>query len=44
MVQGIATETRIRDGQLTTMRVAYMDVFVKRGDRWVVIRSFGHKL
>lgn len=44
VVQGSATEVRKVDGQSTTLHVAYMDVWVKRGDRWVVIRSRANKL
>jgi ketosteroid isomerase-like protein len=44
VMQGSVTETRISSGQRSTIRVAYMDVWVKRGDRWVVVRSHAHKL
>lgn len=44
VLQGSVTETRISDGQRSTIRVAYMDVWVKRGDRWVVVRSYATKL
>jgi ketosteroid isomerase-like protein len=44
VLQGSVTETRISDGQRSTIRVAYMDVWVKRGDRWVVVRSYASKL
>jgi len=44
VLQGSVTETRITDGQSSTFRVAYMDVWVKRGDRWVVVRSYASKL
>ena len=44
VLQGSVTETRIADGQSRTYRVAYMDVWVKRGDRWVVVRSHATKL
>jgi ketosteroid isomerase-like protein len=44
VLQGSVTETRIKDGQRSSFQVAYMDVWVKRGDRWVVVRSFAKKL
>jgi ketosteroid isomerase-like protein len=44
VLQGSVTETRITDGQSTTFRVAYMDVWVKRGDRWLVVRSHAKKI
>lgn len=44
VIQGSVTEKRIKDGQLGTVRVAFMDAFEKRGDRWVVVRSQAHKL
>ena len=44
VLQGSVTETRISDGQRSTVRAAYMDVWVKRGDRWVVVRSYATKL
>jgi ketosteroid isomerase-like protein len=44
VLQGSVTETRIKDGQRNTFQVAYMDVWVKRGDRWMVVRSFAKKL
>jgi ketosteroid isomerase-like protein len=44
VLQGSVTETRIVDGQTSTVRVTYMDVWVKRGDRWVVFRSHAAKL
>jgi ketosteroid isomerase-like protein len=44
VLQGSVTETRISDGQRSTIRVGYMDVWVKRGDKWVVIRSYAKKL
>lgn len=44
VLQGSVTETRMADGQSSSVRVAYMDVWVKRGDRWVVVRSFATKL
>jgi ketosteroid isomerase-like protein len=44
VLQGSVTETRIADGQRNTFRVTYMDVWVKRGDRWMVFRSHANKL
>lgn len=44
VIQGSVTETRIKDGKLGTVRVAFMDVFMKRGDKWVAVRSQAHKL
>ncbi|HTE53001.1 MAG TPA: nuclear transport factor 2 family protein [Kofleriaceae bacterium] len=44
VLQGSVTETRISDGQRSTVRVAYMDVWVKRGDKWLVVRSYATKL
>lgn len=44
VLQGSVTETRIANGQSSTYRVVYMDVWAKRGDRWVVVRSQATKL
>lgn len=44
VIQGSVTERRIMDGQTSIFHVGYMDVFVKRGDRWVVVRSHAKKL
>lgn len=44
VLQGSVTETRIVDGKHSTFVVTYMDVWVKRGDRWVVFRSHASKL
>jgi len=44
VLQGSATETRLSDGQRMTVRVAYMDVWAKRGARWVLVRSYATKL
>jgi ketosteroid isomerase-like protein len=44
VLQGSVTETRIKDGNSSTFRVAYMDVWVKRGDNWLVVRSHAKKL
>lgn len=44
VLQGSVTETRLADGQRRTFRVTYMDVWVKRGGRWLVFRSHATKL
>ena len=44
VLQASLTERRLKDGQVDTVRIACMDVFEKRGDRWVVVRSQAHKL
>ena len=44
VVQGSVTETRITDGEESTFKGAWMDVFEKRGDRWVMVRSQSAKL
>lgn len=44
VLQGSVTETRIADGKRSTIRVAYMDVWVKRGGKWMVVRSYATKL
>lgn len=44
VLQGSVTETQITNGQSRSIRVAYMDVWVKRGDRWVVVRSHTAKI
>jgi ketosteroid isomerase-like protein len=44
VLQGSVTETRISDGQPSTIQVGYMDVWLKRGARWVVVRSHANKL
>jgi ketosteroid isomerase-like protein len=44
VLQGSVTETRLIDGQRSTFRVHYMDVWVKRGDQWVVFRSHAAKI
>jgi len=44
VVQGTATEKIMMvDGKRSTVRVGFMDVFVKRGDKWVVVRSLAKK-
>jgi len=44
VVQGSITEKRSTNGQARTLRAAWMDVFEKRGDKWVVVRSQSAKL
>ncbi|HEX3763595.1 MAG TPA: nuclear transport factor 2 family protein [Kofleriaceae bacterium] len=45
VLQGSVTETLVaEDGQSKILRAAYMDVFVKQGDKWVVIRSQDTKI
>jgi ketosteroid isomerase-like protein len=44
VLQGSATETWITDGRTTTTRIAYMDVYVKRGDEWLMVRSHAKPL
>ena len=44
VVQGRVTETRITRGQESSFKGAWMDVFEKRGERWVVVRSQSAKL
>ena len=44
VLSGSVTEQRLAGGQLSTIRVAYMDVWVKRGGRWVVVRSHANKI
>jgi ketosteroid isomerase-like protein len=44
VLQASLTEKRLKDGQVGTVRIACMDVFERRGDTWVVVRSQAHKL
>ena len=44
VVQGSTTNHLLEDGQHTTHKFAWMDVFEKRGDKWVVVRSEVTKL
>jgi ketosteroid isomerase-like protein len=39
VVQGSVDEKWLTDGQSSASHVTYMDVWVRRGDRWVVVRS-----
>jgi hypothetical protein len=44
VVQGSATEHMSVNGQDSVLHTAFMDVFMKRSGKWVVIRSQSHKL
>jgi ketosteroid isomerase-like protein len=44
VLQGSATETWLTDGRTSTTRIAYMDVYVKRGDRWLLVRAHAKKI
>lgn len=44
VVQGSNTETRTTDGRASSFKAAWMDVFEKRGDKWVLVRSQSAKL
>jgi len=44
VLQGSATETWLSDGQTSTIRIAYMDVYVKRGDKWLMVRAHAKRL
>ena len=39
VVQGSVSETSIADGKESTHKSVWMDVFEKRGDKWMVVRS-----
>ncbi|QJR09251.1 hypothetical protein DSM104443_00288 [Usitatibacter rugosus] len=43
VVQGIVTEKRTDDGKDTSGKYVWMDVFVKRADKWVCVRSTGFR-
>jgi ketosteroid isomerase-like protein len=43
VVQGIVTEKRTDDGKDTSGKFVWMDVFVKRADKWVCVRSTGFR-
>ncbi|PYV64725.1 MAG: hypothetical protein DMG97_34130 [Acidobacteria bacterium] len=43
-VQGSVMEKRTTRGQDTSGKVVWMDVFVKRGDKWVIVRSHYSRL
>jgi hypothetical protein len=44
VVQGSVTEKRATRGQDTSGKVVWMDVFVKSGDKWVIVRSHSAKM
>ena len=44
VVQGSATEKRTTGGQDSSGKSVWMDVFVKRGDKWVIVRSHSAKV
>lgn len=44
VLRGSATETWLTDGQTSTTRIAYMDVYVKRGDDWLLVRAHAKAL
>jgi hypothetical protein len=39
VLQGTVTEKRSDDGQDTSGHGSFMDVCIKRGDKWVIVRS-----
>jgi len=44
VLRGSATETWLTDGQTSTTRIAYMDVYVKRGDKWLMVRAHAKRI
>jgi|SRR5215468_1286606 len=44
VLRGTATETWLTDGQTRITRIAYLDVYVKRGDRWLLVRAHAKAL
>jgi len=44
VVQGSVTEKRTTDGQDSSGKSVLMDVFVKSGDKWVIVRSLSAKV
>ncbi len=44
VVQGSATEKRTTGGQDSSGESVWMDVFVKSGDKWVIVRSHSAKV
>ena len=44
VVQGSVAEKRTDRGQDTSGKGSWMDVFVKRGDKWVIVRSHSSRV
>ena len=44
VLQASGTATMNRDGQKSVLKAAWMDVFEKHGDRWVIVRSQSARL
>ena len=44
VVQGSATEKRTTRGQDWSGKTVWTDVFVKRGDKWVIVRSHANRV
>jgi ketosteroid isomerase-like protein len=44
VVQGSATENRTTGGQAWSGKSVWMDVFEKRGDKWVIVRSHANRV
>jgi len=44
VVQGSVTEKRTTRGQDWTGKAVFTDVFVKRGDKWVIVRSHANRV
>ena len=44
VVQATVTEKRTYKGQDTSGHGSWMDVFVKRGDKWVIVRTLGARV
>ena len=44
VVHGSVTEKRTRDGKDVSGQFVWMDLFEKRGDKWLVVRSAGARI
>jgi len=44
VVQGSATEKRTTRGQDWSGKTVWTDVLVKRGDKWVIVRSHANRV